>query len=87
MAAGRPLVASRTAGIPDVIDDGASGLLVPEKDPRALAEALRLLLREPALRTRLGEEARKTAVRALSWDVAARRFEEGYAQAAALDAR
>jgi glycosyltransferase involved in cell wall biosynthesis len=87
MASGRPLVASRTAGIPDVIDDGRNGLLVPEKDARALAEALRLLLREPALRARLGEEARKTALRDLSWDVAARRFEEGYAQAAALDAR
>lgn len=87
MAAGRPLVASRVAGIPQVIEDGRNGLLVPEKDTRALAEALRRLLREPETRARLGEEARRTAVRQLSWDVAARRFEEGYAQAAALDAR
>jgi glycosyltransferase involved in cell wall biosynthesis len=87
MAAGRPLVASRVAGIPQVIDDGRNGLLVPAGDTRALAEALRRLLREPDTRARLGEEARRTAVRELSWEVAARRFEEGYAQAAALDAR
>jgi glycosyltransferase involved in cell wall biosynthesis len=87
MAAGRPLVASRVAGIPQVIEDGRNGLLVPEKDPRALAEALRRLLREPDTRARLGQEARRTAVQRLSWAAAARRFEEGYAQAAALDAR
>jgi glycosyltransferase involved in cell wall biosynthesis len=87
MAAGRPLVASRVAGIPQVIEDGRNGLLVPEKDTRALAEALRRLLREPDTRARLGAAARRTAVAELSWDVAARRFEEGYAQAAALDAR
>jgi glycosyltransferase involved in cell wall biosynthesis len=87
MAAGRPLVASRVAGIPQVIEDGVSGLLVPPGDARALSEALRRLLREPDTRARLGEEARRTAVRELSWEVAARRFEEAYAQAAALDAR
>ena len=87
MAAGRPLVASRVAGIPQVVEDGRNGLLVPPGDARALAEALRRLLREPETRARLGEEARRTAVRELSWEVAARRFEEAYAQAAALDAR
>ncbi len=87
MASGRPLVASRVAGIPQVIDDNRNGLLVPAGDTRALAEALRRLLREPQTRARLGEEARRTATRELSWEVAARRFEEGYAQAAALDAR
>lgn len=87
MAAGRPIVASRVAGIPQVVEHGANGLLVPPGDTRALAEALRRLLREPDTRERLGAAARRTAVAELSWDVAARRFEEAYAQAAALDAR
>jgi glycosyltransferase involved in cell wall biosynthesis len=86
LAAGRAVVASRVAGIPDVVEDGANGLLVAPKDAAALAEALRRLQREPETRTRLGGEARRRAETALSWDAAARRFEECYAQAAALDA-
>jgi glycosyltransferase involved in cell wall biosynthesis len=87
LAAGRAVVASRVAGIPDVVEDGVSGLLVPQKDGGALAEALRRLQREPETRARLGREARRRAENGLSWDAAARRFEECYAQAAALDAR
>jgi phosphatidyl-myo-inositol dimannoside synthase len=87
MASGRPVVASRVAGIPDVVVDDVNGLLVPEKDVDALAAALRRLAREPELRARLGQQARRWAVDRLSWGVAARRFEDAYAQAAALDAR
>jgi glycosyltransferase involved in cell wall biosynthesis len=87
MASGRALVATRVAGIPDVVADGVNGLLVPEKDASALAAALRRLLREPETRERLAREARRHAVERLSWDAAARAFEESYAQAAALDAR
>ena len=87
LASGRPVVASRVAGIPDVVQDEANGLLVPEKDAEALAAALRRLAREPETRQRLGREARRRAVESLSWDAAARRFEECYAQAATLDAR
>jgi glycosyltransferase involved in cell wall biosynthesis len=75
------------AGIPDVVEDGANGLLVPPADPAALAGALRRLQEEPDTRRRLGEEARRRAQALLSWDAAARQFEECYAQAAALDAR
>jgi glycosyltransferase involved in cell wall biosynthesis len=87
LAAGRAVVASRVAGIPDVIEHGRNGLLVPQKDAEALAVALDWLRREPALRRRLGADARRLAEQRLSWDAAARAFEECYVQAAALDAR
>jgi glycosyltransferase involved in cell wall biosynthesis len=86
LAAGRAVVASQVAGIPDVVVDGRNGLLVPQKDPAALAAALQRLVEQPGLRERLGTEARRTAVERLSWEAAARSFEDCYAEAAALDA-
>jgi glycosyltransferase involved in cell wall biosynthesis len=87
LACGRPVVATTAGGIPDVVVDDVNGLLVPPKDEAALAHALRRLIREPDTRERLGQEARRRAVDALSWEAAARRFEESYVQASALDAR
>jgi glycosyltransferase involved in cell wall biosynthesis len=87
MAAGRAIVASRVAGIPDVIADGVNGLLVPPGDVGALRAALMRLAADDALRARLGAAARETALRRHGWDRTARRFEECYAEAAALDAR
>lgn len=54
MAAGRPVVASRTGGIPEVVTDGVEGLLVPPGDPGALADALARVLLDPASAVRLG---------------------------------
>jgi len=87
LAAGRAVVATTAGGIPDVVTHDVNGVLVPEKDPDALAQALRRLIREPRTRERLGQEARRGAVERLSWEATARRFEECYVQAAALDAR
>jgi glycosyltransferase involved in cell wall biosynthesis len=87
LASGRAVVASRVAGIPDVVEDGVNGLLVPPGDAPALAAALRRLAAEPETRARLGREARRRAEDRMSWRAAARAFEESYAQAAALDAR
>lgn len=53
MSAGVPVVASRLSGIPELVEDEVSGLLVPPRDPTALAHALRRLHDEPALRERL----------------------------------
>jgi glycosyltransferase involved in cell wall biosynthesis len=61
MAAGVPVVASAVGGIPEVVVDGETGLLVPPRDPDALAEALRTLLADPELRRRLGEAGRRRA--------------------------
>lgn len=61
MAAGRPVVATRVGGIPEVVVDGETGLLVPPEDPGALAAALRRLLADPALARRLGDAGRRRA--------------------------
>jgi L-malate glycosyltransferase len=53
MACERPIVASRVGGIPEVVVDGATGLLVPPRDPDSLAEAIVRLLEDRALAARL----------------------------------
>ena len=55
MAAGIPVVGTATGGIPEVIHDGTTGLLVPPGDPNALAASIVRLLKEPPLRARLGQ--------------------------------
>jgi glycosyltransferase involved in cell wall biosynthesis len=54
MACGKAVVATRTGGIPEVVVDGATGLLVPPRDDRALAEAIVRLLCDPDQRARMG---------------------------------
>jgi glycosyltransferase involved in cell wall biosynthesis len=55
MAHARPVVATPVGGTPEVVVDGETGLLVPPRDPEALAGAIRRLIEDPALARRLGE--------------------------------
>ncbi|OGC93800.1 MAG: hypothetical protein A2142_07180 [candidate division Zixibacteria bacterium RBG_16_48_11] len=64
----KPVVASAVGGIPDVIIDGQTGLLVPEKDPLKLAEALRKVLQDQNLADRLGENGYEHCLRNFSWE-------------------
>ena len=59
MAAGRPLVSTRVGGLPDLVEDGVTGLLVPPGDPDALAEALKSLIDDPARAESMGIKARE----------------------------
>jgi len=59
MAAGRPVIASRTGGLPDIVVDGETGLLVPPGDPDALRQALERLLADRELRERMGQAGRR----------------------------
>jgi glycosyltransferase involved in cell wall biosynthesis len=59
MAMGLPVVASRLSGIPELVEHDKSGLLVEPGDVGGLADAIELLCSEPALRRRLGGEARE----------------------------
>ena len=55
MGCSRPVVATRAGGIPEVVEDGATGLLIPARDHRAMAEAIVRLLKDEPLRRRMGE--------------------------------
>jgi glycosyltransferase involved in cell wall biosynthesis len=59
MAAGRPVVASRIAGLAELVEDGKTGLLFRSGDPRSLAEALLKLITNPALARTMGDAGRE----------------------------
>ena len=65
MVAGLPVVASSVGGVPEAVEEGETGLLVPPRDPVRLAAALERLLVDPALRRRLGANGRDPRSRAL----------------------
>jgi phosphatidylinositol alpha-1,6-mannosyltransferase len=73
-ACGVPAVGARTGGIPDAIQDGKTGLLVPPSSPDALANTLTHLLTSPDFARRLGKQARRYAVDEASWDHVADRL-------------
>jgi D-inositol-3-phosphate glycosyltransferase len=78
MACGTPVVASDVGGLSFIVRDGETGFLVPEGDPRAMADCLGRLLREPDLRARLGKRGAEVA-REYAWSRIADRMEELYA--------
>jgi glycosyltransferase involved in cell wall biosynthesis len=59
MASEKAVVATRVGGVPDVVEDGVSGLMVSPKNPKALAQAIIRLLKDSELRAALGIEGRK----------------------------
>ncbi|MEU3338582.1 glycogen synthase [Streptomyces sp. NPDC002144] len=75
MACGTPVVASRVGGIPEVVDDGRTGVLVPVDDDfeAALARALDAVIGDPEGAGRMGEAGRVRAVEEFGWDAVARR--------------
>jgi starch synthase len=73
MACSTAVVASRVGGIPEVVDGGVTGLLVPPDDPASLADALNLLLRDPGRAQAMGLAGRQRAVAEFSWDKVAAR--------------
>ena len=68
MELGLPIVASNVGGIPDVVIDGETGILVPEKDPEALANAYKRLASNPELISQLLAGAQKRIAECFTWD-------------------
>jgi glycosyltransferase involved in cell wall biosynthesis len=83
LAAGRPLIASRTGVVPEVLGDGVHALLVPAGDAAALADGLARLLGDASLRARLGTAARALALERYSGARLAEALEAHYTRLAA----
>lgn len=81
LASGTPVVATVAGGLPQAITDGDNGLLVPERDPAALAAAIARLLASPASAREMGARARARVARDHSWAHTAERMAAAYAQA------
>jgi glycosyltransferase involved in cell wall biosynthesis len=86
MAAGKAVIASRTGGVPEIVTDGETGLLVPPGDAAALAGALRRLTGDTALRECLADGGRER-VKAFAWEAIAGSYREIYEAALAGSGR
>jgi len=71
MACGTAVVASAVGGIPEVVSDGETGLLVPPGDPAALAVALNALIGDPARAAAMGRAGRDRAIAEFGWQAIA----------------
>jgi D-inositol-3-phosphate glycosyltransferase len=79
MACGTPVVASKVGGLALTVQDGQTGFLVPERNPGALADRIRLLLNDAHLRRKLGQQAVCWAQR-YGWPAIASQIEAVYQQ-------
>lgn len=68
MHSGLPIVASRAAAIPELVEDGVTGLLVPPRDAQALARAIQKLVDDPEAGRRMGQEGRRRVLGRFSWE-------------------
>jgi glycosyltransferase involved in cell wall biosynthesis len=85
MAHGKPIVATAVGGIPELVEDGVTGLLVQPGDPEGLRAALGRLLADPVLRRRLGRAGRKRVSALCSRDSVAEATLGAYGAAAAFE--
>lgn len=73
-----PVIASDAGGLPEVVADGVTGIVVPKGDSAAIARALDRLLADPDLRRSMGVRGRDRALSLFDWDRAAEKFENVY---------
>jgi glycosyltransferase involved in cell wall biosynthesis len=78
MGAGKPVVATRVGGLAESVLDGATGLLVPARDPVALSDAIAKIVRSPSLAKSMGEQGRERVRQHFSLESMARQNESYY---------
>jgi glycogen synthase len=76
MAMARPLLVSRVGGLTEIVQEGRTGLVFGPEDPDDLARQAILVVRNPDLRLRLGEQARRFVVAERDWSAVVQRYEE-----------
>ena len=78
MAAGKPVVATKVGGIPELVSDPATGLLVPAMDSQALAQAIERLISQKGLLQQMGEKGRERVLRQFTMEQMAGKNEDYY---------
>ena len=78
MAAGKPVVATAVGGVPELIEDGKTGILVPPRNPETLAKGILRLVKDADLRQRMGKAARERAQERFDISRTAREYETLY---------
>ena len=81
MACGIPVIGTECGGMPEIIEPGSTGLIIPGRDPGALAEAILQFLNDPAARQRMGKAARDRTVRLFDYRLVARQMADEYRKA------
>jgi glycosyltransferase involved in cell wall biosynthesis len=81
MASGLPVVATKVGAIPEVVEDGGTGLLVHPDDPEALASVINSLLSNPETMKSMGAKGRIRVQEHFTWDKVARRVTDAYGRA------
>jgi glycogen(starch) synthase len=82
-ASGTPVIAGAAGGLPEVVASGETGLLVPPRDPAALADAVVQLLDDPAFGAQLVDAAQREIAKRFVWPLVARETEKVYSEAIA----
>lgn len=83
MACGKPVVATRVGGTPDIVSDGETGFLFSPGDVDALAEGIIRILRDRVRAEAMGRRAREWAERQMTWELLSRQYEKVYEEVAA----
>jgi glycosyltransferase involved in cell wall biosynthesis len=71
---GKPVIATSVGGLPEAVEDGRSGFLVPPQSPRPMAEKISLLVNDPLLAQEMGRYARHLSDTRFAWDTIARQM-------------
>jgi glycosyltransferase involved in cell wall biosynthesis len=79
MACGRPGIATNVASLPELIEDGVTGFIVPPNDPVAIREKIKWLMDHPSSADKMGEAARQRVLRLFTWDAAVAECLKAYA--------
>lgn len=78
MAQKLPVIATNVGGIPELVVDGETGILIPPNDPDALANAMERMIRDPAMRRRMGEAGYHRVATEFSFNEMTRKYEALY---------
>jgi glycosyltransferase involved in cell wall biosynthesis len=81
MACATPVIVTRVASLPELVEDGVTGFVVPPNDARAIRERIEWLRANPARAREMGRRARETIVERFTWPAVAHRCLEAYARA------